>query len=151
LDQHAINRPNRFEHPGDGWVIDEEEGFTMLIGPFWRRPEGDGVAFGLVTEERHRNRAGVVHGGVLEGFLDRAMGINISGVRGGSPQATIQLDVHFMRGAPIGTFLVARTTIDHMAVATTFASGLVSADDQPVASGRGVWKSIGRTPAPSTR
>ena len=95
----------------DGWKMVETTGFIQLIGPLWQRPVGDTFEYGLLTEDKHHNRRGLVQGGVLMTFADRTCGMIARHVTGKTTMATAQLDVHFMEAGKIGELLVSRPRV----------------------------------------
>jgi hypothetical protein len=62
-----------FDPAAAGWQRSTEVGFHELVGPIWKRPCGDGDRYAFLTEAKHHNRSGVVQGGMLMTFADRAM------------------------------------------------------------------------------
>src|SRR5207244_12112110 len=52
-----------------------DEGFIGLVGPFWMRRSGDGCRYAFMAEPKHHSRRGIVQGGMLMTFADRAMGM----------------------------------------------------------------------------
>lgn len=133
-----------FPNPADlGWEEIQDTGFIGLVGPVWQRREESGLALGFLAQPKHHNRRGVVQGGMLATLLDRAIGLNVSEANGHRPQATLQLDVHYLGAVQIGEFVEARCTIDRRTRAITFASGTASVGPRIVATAKGVWKMLG--------
>jgi len=58
-----------------GWTIVETTGFVHLVGPLWQRLVDGEPEFALITQDKHHNRRGLVQGGVLMTFADRACGM----------------------------------------------------------------------------
>jgi acyl-coenzyme A thioesterase 13 len=48
--------------------------FLDRIGPVYERRSDDGVIFGLLVLDHHRNRRGIVHGGLLVTIADVVLG-----------------------------------------------------------------------------
>ena len=86
----------------DGWTIVETTGFLTLVGPLWQRTVNGEPEYALVTEDKHHNRRGMVQGGLLMTFADRACGMVARFVSGRPTMATVQLDVHFVDAGKIG-------------------------------------------------
>lgn len=126
-----------------GWQEIIDTGFVGLVGPVWQRKEEDGLALAVMAAAKHRNRRGVVQGGMLATLLDRAIGLNVSEANGHRPQATLQLDIHFLEAAKIGDFIEARCRIERRTRSVTFATGTASVGPRAVATARGVWKILG--------
>ena len=59
------------ELPPDGFVIAEgTDPAEDLLGPFYLKRAGSSCETGLLTDSRHTNKLGTVHGGVLMTFAD---------------------------------------------------------------------------------
>ena len=96
-----------FDPAGAGWEPYQDKGFIGLVGPFWMRPCGESYLYAFMAEPKHENRRGVVQGGMLMTFVDRSMGMTCWYANEGQPQATVQLDVHFIDAVAIGDFVEA--------------------------------------------
>ncbi|MXQ10715.1 PaaI family thioesterase [Microvirga makkahensis] len=134
-----------FEPASEGWEIHPDTGFIGLIGPFWQRWDGERWILGLVTQPKHRNRRGVVQGGVLMTFADRALGMTAWHETGHQPQATIQLDVHFVEKVRIGRFVESRCQVVRRTRSLVFVGGTLIADSRVVATANGIWKILDRS------
>jgi acyl-coenzyme A thioesterase PaaI-like protein len=100
-----------FDPATAGWEPYRDEGFIGLVGPFWMRRSGDSYLYAFMAERKHHNRRGVVQGGMLMTFADRSMGMTCWYANNRKPQATIQLDVHFIESVQIGEFVEARCRV----------------------------------------
>ena len=124
----------------DGWKMVETTGFLTLIGPLWQRVV-DGVhEYALVTEDKHHNRRGLVQGGLLMTFADRACGMTARYVSGHPTLATIQLDVHFVESGKIGEILIARPRVVRTTRSLIFMTTEVTADTRTLIMANGVFK-----------
>jgi len=111
-DPSAVADPPAVVDPAAaGWEAYRDDGFVGLVGPFWSRPDGDGFRFAFMAEPKHHNRRGVVQGGMLMTFADRSMGMTCWYANGRQPQATIQLDMHFIDAVRIGEFVEAHCRV----------------------------------------
>ena len=90
---------------GLGALRARRPGFIGLVGPFWSRPNGDSFHYAFMAETKHHNRRGVVQGGMLMTFADRSMGMTCWYANERQPQATVQLDVHFIDAVQVGEFV----------------------------------------------
>src|SRR5690606_13508512 len=59
----------------EGWSPHADEGFIEHVGPIWERRDADGTRYGFVAHPKHANLLGVVQGGMLMTFADRALGL----------------------------------------------------------------------------
>jgi acyl-coenzyme A thioesterase PaaI-like protein len=66
---------------------------------------GRGYRYAFLAEHKHHNRRGVVQGGMLMAFADRSMGMTCWYANERQPQATVQLDVHFVDAVKVGEFV----------------------------------------------
>ena len=107
----VADRTVAFDPADAGWEPYRDEGFIGLVGPFWRRPSGDSYLYAFLAEPKHHNRRGIVQGGMLMTFADRSMGMTCWYANGRQPQATVQLDVHFIDAVQIGEFVEAKCRV----------------------------------------
>jgi acyl-coenzyme A thioesterase PaaI-like protein len=136
-----------FDPAAQGWEpYRDDDGFIGLVGPFWIRPDGDGFALGFLAEPRHRNRGGVVQGGMLMTLADRAIGLNARHVNGHQWSATVQFDSHFVDAARIGDFVEAQCRVVRRTKALIFMQATLLVGSRTVATVNGIWKVLARRP-----
>jgi acyl-coenzyme A thioesterase PaaI-like protein len=123
-----------------GWRQQPDDGFLALVGPVWERQDGDAFRVGFLAEAKHKNRRSVVQGGMLMTFADRAMGLAARRVNDNGPQATVQLDMHFIDAAQIGDFVEAHCEVVRKTSSLVFISGTLFSGNRIIATGNGVWK-----------
>jgi acyl-coenzyme A thioesterase PaaI-like protein len=123
-----------------GWSIVETTGFLNLIGPLWQRVVEDEHEYALVTQDKHHNRRGLVQGGVLMTFADRACGMTARYVSGRPTLATVQLDTHFVEAGKIGETLVSKPRVVRATRSLIFVSTEVTVDQRCLAMASGVFK-----------
>lgn len=123
-----------------GWQRLDADGFVALVGPFWFRDDQPDFCMAFLAEPRHRNRRGVVQGGMLATLADRAMGQAGRLANGDRDQATIQLDLHYIDTAHIGEFIVARCRVVRRTHRIMFLECEIMAADRLVAKASGIWK-----------
>jgi uncharacterized protein (TIGR00369 family) len=127
----------------DGWQPDDDDGFVALVGPIWRRTSGQTDRYAFVAEPKHHNRRGVVHGGMLMTFADRAIGRACRYANAHQPQATVQLDIHFVDAVQVGEIVEATCRIVRRTRALMFASAELMVGTRVVATAKGIWKTLG--------
>jgi len=101
---------------------------------------GDGeVIIELDADERHLNRAGAVHGGVLASMADTAIGVSVQTKIDLETYYTVaaQLNISFIRGAQTGR-LVARGVVTSVGRRLAFAEAEIRQGDTLVAKASGV-------------
>lgn len=137
------------------WVPLEETGFIGLVGPLYHLPfdGGDVSWFRFFPEDKHRNRNEVVHGGMLMTFADRALGFSARRGDMSRRQATVQLDVHFIRPVNIGDTVDFEGRVIRETRMFVFADGTMTVGDEIVATARGIWRiwPAGSTETPGSR
>jgi uncharacterized protein (TIGR00369 family) len=124
----------------DGWTIAETTGFLSLVGPLWQRTVNGESELALITEDKHHNRRGMVQGGLLMTFADRACGMVARTASGRTTMATVQLDVHFVDAGKIGEVLVARPRVIRVTRSLVFVTAEVKANDRTIITANGVFK-----------
>lgn len=128
------------DFPTPDWSLHQDEGFIELIGPFWERMTDKGPTLAFRSENKHRNRRGVVQGGVLMAYADRALGMYGRHATGGQAQATAQLDVHFVSSVQIGEVVMLEPELIRRTRSIMFLRGTLMVDTRIVAIATGVWK-----------
>ena len=120
-------------------------GFIGLVGPFWSRPNGDSFLYAFMAETKHHNRRGVVQGGMLMTFADRSMGMTCWYANERQPQATVQLDMHFIDAVQVGEFVECQVP-RWCAARARWCSWRPSwwSATRVVATANGVWKTLGK-------
>ena len=124
----------------DGWTMVETSGFISLVGPLWQRVVDGKPEYALATEQKHHNRRGMVQGGLLMTFADRACGMVARVVSGRPTMATVQLDVHFVDAGKIGEVLIARPRVLRTTRSLVFVTAEVTANDRTIITANGVFK-----------
>ena len=83
-DKPAIARRDAFDPAAHGWEeVVKHTAFGDLVGPIWRREDGERLRFGFVVAPKHLNRAGNLHGGMLMTLADQAMAMTARRATGG--------------------------------------------------------------------
>ena len=124
----------------DGWKIADTTGFLTLIGPLWERLKDGALELALITEDKHHNRRGLVQGGVLMTFADRACGMTARYASGKTTLATVQLDTHFVEAGKIGEILTTRPHVVRSTRSLIFVTTEVTVDRRVIAMASGVFK-----------
>ena len=133
-----------FDPAAAGWEPYTDEGFIGLVGPFWSRPLGDSFLYAFMAAPKQHYRRGVVQGGMLMTFADRSMGRTCFYANERQPQATVQLDMHFIDAVQIGEFVEAKCRVVRRTRSLVFMAGELVVGDRVVATANGVWKTLGK-------
>jgi uncharacterized protein (TIGR00369 family) len=123
-----------------GWAHDPSEGLVAHLGGLWHRIKDGAHQFGFLAQPLHANRNGVVHGGMLMVFVDRAFGQTARVTSGARRAATISLNHQFMAPMAIGTFAVITPKVAKVTTRLAFMEGTATCDGEPVVSAQGVWR-----------
>jgi acyl-coenzyme A thioesterase PaaI-like protein len=132
-----------FDPAAHGWESYTDAGFIGLVGPLWQRSNGEGFDYAFLAVDKHHNRRGVVQGGMLMTFADRSMGMTCWHANGRKPQATVQLDMHFVDAVQVGEFVEAKCRVVRRTRAIVFMEGELVVGERIVATAKGVWKVLG--------
>ena len=135
-----------FDPAAHGWEAYTDEGYIGLIGPFWQRPEGETYRYAFLAAKKHHNRRGVVQGGMLMTFADRALGVAAMAAADGANCVTIQLDMQFVGAGRIGDWIEARPEIVKRTNSLVFLRTDLTRGTDTVASATGIWKILRRRP-----
>jgi acyl-coenzyme A thioesterase PaaI-like protein len=133
-----------FDPAAAGWEPYTDEGFIGLVGPFWVRRSGESFRYAFTAQAKHHNRRGVVQGGMLMTFADRSMGMTCWYANERQPQATVQLDVHFVDAVQVGEFVEAHCRVVRRTRSMIFMSAELVVGSRIVATANGVWKTLGK-------
>jgi acyl-coenzyme A thioesterase PaaI-like protein len=136
--------PIAFDPVAAGWTPYSDEGFIGLVGPLWTRQSGDNHFYGFKAESKHHNRRGVVQGGMLMTFADRSMGMTCWYANERQPQATVQLDMHFIDAVQVGEFVEAKCNVIRRTRSLVFMNAELVVGTRVVATATGVWKTLGK-------
>lgn len=115
--------------------------YAQLLGVSHLEKGEGSVRLALHTTKAHANQGGWVHGGVLTGLLDMALGAAVvTTLRENEWTATMSLTTDFLRPAKPGTRIVAVARVDRRGRLAAFPSGEILDDDGTVlARATGVW------------
>jgi acyl-coenzyme A thioesterase PaaI-like protein len=123
-----------------GWSIVETSGFLSLVGPLWQRVVNGEHEYAIVAQDKHHNRRGLVQGGLLMTFADRASGMTARYVSGKPTLATIQMNTHFVDSAKIGEILISKPRVVRATRSLIFTTTEVTAGNRCIATASGVFK-----------
>ncbi|WP_322515634.1 PaaI family thioesterase [Rhodopseudomonas palustris] len=126
----------------DGWTVVHDDGFIDLVGPLWHRVVDGHHEYAIATAAKHRNRRGLVQGGLMMTLADRASGMAAREQSGAPHVATVQLDTHFVDAGEIGDLLIARPRVVRATRSLIFTSTEVSVDGRCVILANGVFKIV---------
>ncbi len=124
----------------EGWERQQTQAFGEYVGPIYRPIGGDGLTFGFFADERHGNKRGVTHGGMLATAFDIALGNASWQAAKQQPSATVQLTIQYVGALPLGAFATIRAEVVRATRSLVFVRGVMTAEDRIIATADGVWK-----------
>lgn len=125
-----------------GWVLQSHrDTFSGHAGPFYFRDFSDSrPGVGLLSEPRHANAGGMIHGGALLTLADMSLW-DICRRAGGSFNAvTLTLNSEFIAPGPIGRFIVAGGEAVRTGKSILFARGDIRCGDDVLMTFSGALK-----------
>ncbi len=123
--------------------------FLDLVGPLYQCGEGESLQVGMWIDERHANRNGGCHGGLLSTIADSFLTRFASVVRfgeqamaGDHPPAvvTMHLSVDFLGPVRRGAWIQMGARADRIGHKTIYTSGLMTCDGAPVLRANGIFQ-----------
>lgn len=133
----------------DGYrLVTHHAGYGQHNGPFYQKAEGEGFVRAFRVLDRHLNRAGIIHGGMLATFADMILGQTVHGSIGG-PAFTIRLVTDYLGPARAGDWLEGRGRLLRKTRSLAFAEAQISAGGRSVAKASGIFRIDSRAPRPA--
>jgi uncharacterized protein (TIGR00369 family) len=121
----------------------EPSDFLDLVGPFYIRVDGDRLVTGLRCLQKHANKRGIVHGGMLVTLADTGMGRAARHQLGPGLSATIGLNSEFLAPARPGDWIECHAEIVRATRALVFVEAVIRRGDRPLLAANGIWKRSG--------
>ncbi len=130
-----------FDPAAHGWEeIVNHTAFGDLVGPIWKREDGERPRFGFVVAPKHLNRAGNLHGGMLMTVADQAMAMTARVATGGKRHATIELNIQFIGAVRLGEFVEAHPEVVRATRSLVFMQAKMFVGTRLVVTTNGIWK-----------
>ncbi len=79
-------------------------GFGRAMGPWFVKEEGGNIVLGIRAQERHINRLGIIHGGMMMAFADTLLS-EIGRRFTGKPSVTMRMTTDFVGAAKLGDWI----------------------------------------------
>jgi uncharacterized protein (TIGR00369 family) len=124
----------------EGWQRLDSGDFIEIVGQLYFKGDGETKRYGFIIEPRHRNRRGVLHGGVLAAFADRTLALAGRHVNNHLPQATIELSIRFVDAVQEGEFVESIPEIVRKTRSVIFVRGTLMVASRIVATADGIWR-----------
>jgi len=129
-----------FDPARSGWEKVQSAQFGELVGPVWRREDGDRLRFGFVVAQKHLNRAGNLHGGMLMTLADQSMAMTARRATGNKRHATIELNMQFVDAGRVGDFVESHCEVVRATRSLMFMRTKMLVGERTVATATGIWK-----------
>jgi len=140
-DMPEADAAKRFDPAAHGWEeIANHTAFGDLVGPIWRREDGERVRFGFVVAPKHLNRAGNLHGGMLMTVADQSMAMTARQASGAQRHATIELNIQFVGGVKLGEFVESCPEVVRTTRSLVFMQAKMFVGTRVVVTTNGIWK-----------
>ncbi len=125
---------SQFVPPAGFHFHDRNSAFSDLAGPYYLKAEkGSPVCLAQLIEERHLNRVGVTHGGVLMTLADNAIGDAIINAYDQPVNSvTVSMASEFMSPARLGDWVVAETELHRRGRRLVFAECMVKVGERKI-------------------
>lgn len=127
----------------EGWRLRELEGYIENSGPLWCRKVGDDWRYGMLVDERHLNRAGVAHGGMLMTLFDHASSSIAWESASRRICVTVQISVHLHLAVKASCFVEAYAGVVRRTRDLIFIDGGLTVGGAKVLTGHTIHKVIG--------
>jgi len=122
-------------------AFDEPGTYIGMVGPLYRRREGDRVVLCLPIERRHTNPMGTAHGGLLMTLADLALGMNVCAAIGHDvPVPTVQLSCSLIAAAKEGETVFGEAEVDRITRTFAFVSGVLRAEGRVLLRATAVFR-----------
>ena len=133
------------ETPPKGFVRSNDRGpFTTHNGPYYHRPAEWGAEQAFYAEPRHCNGIGLIHGGMLSGFLDGLLAAAVA-LKTGAVPVTIHLYIDYLGMGRAGAWVLGEARVTRVTTELAFVEGQARVGDRDLARATAVFKLMRRT------
>jgi uncharacterized protein (TIGR00369 family) len=126
-------------------AIDLVDPFEIHVGPAYQHGPAGVRRFAFRIDERHVNRRGVVHGGMLLTFADMALGAAAWDFTDRAPCVTLGMQTQFLKSARIGNIVDVKPELLRRTRALLFIRGDFTVDGETIFTAASVWKLLGQS------
>jgi len=128
----------------EGWVhLAPVETFSAMAGPIWFRPYSEKEpGCGFLSEPRHANYGGVIHGGALLTLADMALWDICRRIVGRFRGVTVTMNAEFLAPGPIGRFIMATGEATKIGRSLMFARGQITCEGETLLVFSGALKRV---------
>ncbi|QHE83966.1 PaaI family thioesterase [Hydrogenophaga sp. BPS33] len=126
----------------DGWNLFPDAGFIETAGPFFHRLQDGQPGLCFPVLDKHENRNGMLQGGALMTFVDRALGFTARHQTQTLATTTVTLTLQFVDGVKLGETVHVMPTMTRATKQLVFMSGVFMVGERTVCVANGIWKKI---------
>jgi uncharacterized protein (TIGR00369 family) len=124
-----------------GWApIVDKDVFSRLVGPVLEREDGEAGRYALSIADKHLNRQGIAHGGLLLTLVDKALALTVLAATGQPPRATVQLSHSFLAPVRPGDLVEARCELARKTRSLAFVTGTLNVGETVAGTVSAVFK-----------
>ncbi|RZI85690.1 MAG: PaaI family thioesterase [Rubrivivax sp.] len=117
--------------------------FIDLLGPIYSRQGESAIAIGFRVEAKHCNARGLLHGGVISGVADIALGYNAAfQADPPTPLVTASLTVDYAGVAKLGDWVEVHVDVQKVGKKLAFANAYFLTGEQRIARASAVFSVI---------
>lgn len=117
--------------------------FEEQSGPYYFREEADGTyRCAFISEPKHMNGQGAMHGGAMMTFADYAIFVVARPAIENVASVTLTMNCEFISAAGVGEFIEATGEIVRETGSLVFARGTIFSGDRTILTFSGVLKKI---------
>ena len=121
------------EGPWAGWQHWQPvDSFEDHAGPFYCKPDGEGLLCGFMPDAKNRNGGGNIHGGALMTFADYVLFMTALGADTELHGVTLTMNSEFIGAAESGRLLTGRGEIVRAGFSIIFVRGVIDDEGRPV-------------------
>jgi uncharacterized protein (TIGR00369 family) len=117
--------------------------FEIHVGPVFEEGDKGAKRYAFRVDDRHVNKRGVVHGGMMMTFADAALGQAVWDFTDRVPSVTMNMQAQFIDGARLGDLVEVRPELVRRTRALVFVRGDFMTGDRTLMIINSVWKLLG--------
>jgi uncharacterized protein (TIGR00369 family) len=118
--------------------------FEIFVGPFFEQGSKGARRFLLMVDERHVNRRGILHGGMLMTFADMALGQAAWDACDNALCVTLSMQSQFLKPAKQGDRVEVMPELVRRTRALMFLRGEFQVGGEAIFLVNSVWKLVGQ-------
>jgi acyl-coenzyme A thioesterase PaaI-like protein len=135
----AVELPEGYEL----WSDMGHDPFEDIVGPFYLKPQADGThKSAFISEAKHSNMGGMLHGGLLMTFADYALFAIARNYLSETGGVTLSFTSEFIAAGPVGALIEAEGEISKVTGSMIFIRGKIFSGERTIMTFSGIIKKI---------